>query len=99
MNDIVYSLICPEMFNHVIKHLRYNFFSDEPLNKSLFLCKPGQPHEELEDFSLRILSQGISFMGVDKNTGEVSSGSSGSGSSSSGSSSSGSSVLYLFVIP
>ncbi|KAK6634032.1 hypothetical protein RUM44_004639 [Polyplax serrata] len=75
MDDIVYGSIHPEMYNDVIQHLRYNFFADEPLNKSLHLCKPGQPHDELEEFSLSVLNQGDSFLGILESTGEVSSGS------------------------
>lgn len=33
MGDIVYSEINPENYADVIRHLRYNFFADEPLNK------------------------------------------------------------------
>ncbi|KAK6645366.1 hypothetical protein RUM43_001642 [Polyplax serrata] len=71
MDDIVYGSIHPEMYNDVIQHLRYNFFADEPLNKSLHLCKPGQPHDELEEFSLSVLNQGDSFLGILESTGEV----------------------------
>ncbi|KAL0281067.1 UNVERIFIED_CONTAM: hypothetical protein PYX00_002171 [Menopon gallinae] len=71
MGDIVYSEIHPEHYADVIRHLRYNFFADEPLNKSVSLCKPGEAHEELEQFSLDVLKEGMSFMATLEDTGEV----------------------------
>lgn len=53
-----------ERFNDVILHLRETFFSDEPVNKSVCLCKPGEPHIELEKHSLSTLEDGLSIMAV-----------------------------------
>jgi hypothetical protein len=61
-----------EYFEEVIVHLRNSFFADEPLNKSVNLCKPGEPHSELENHSLITLRDKLSIMVLDCNTGEVS---------------------------
>ncbi|XP_039293310.1 uncharacterized protein LOC111056184 [Nilaparvata lugens] len=55
----------------VIVHLRHNFFADEPINRSVQLCEPGQPHAELEEHSLSTLKDGMSVMALDTHTGEV----------------------------
>lgn len=63
--------IPPELYDSVIIHLRNNFFADEPLNKSVGLCKPGEPHAELEEHSLSTLQDGLSIAAIDKVTDEV----------------------------
>ncbi|XP_046663927.1 arylalkylamine N-acetyltransferase 1 isoform X1 [Homalodisca vitripennis] len=65
------SPIPEERYNEVIVHLRNNFFADEPLNKSLGLCEPGEPHAELEAHSLNTLHDQLSVMAVDKETDQV----------------------------
>lgn len=59
-----YIKIPPNRFNDVIEHLRYTFFADEPLNKSVQLCKPGEGHAESEKYSLKTLEDGLSVMAV-----------------------------------
>lgn len=65
------SPIPEERYDEVIVHLRKNFFADEPLNKSQGLCKPGEPHAELEAHSLNTLRDQLSVMAVDKLTDKV----------------------------
>lgn len=60
-------MIQPEHYDDVIKHLRSNFFSDETLNSSMDLCKPGEAHELLEKHSLDTLKDNVSIMAYDKN--------------------------------
>lgn len=60
-----------ELYDRVIIHLRNNFFADEPLNKSVGLCKPGEPHAELEEHSISTLQDGLSVAAVDKVTDEI----------------------------
>lgn len=52
-------------FPDVINHLRHNFFADEPLNKAVGLCQPGDSHYELEQHCLQTLKQGYSRMMID----------------------------------
>lgn len=59
-----YITITPDRFDDVIKYLRYTFFADEPLNKALQLCKPGEGHAESEKFSRETLKEGLSVMAV-----------------------------------
>lgn len=59
-----YITITPDRFDDVIKYLRYTFFADEPLNKALQLCKPGEGHAESEKYSRETLSEGLSVMAV-----------------------------------
>lgn len=59
-----YITITPERFDDVIQYLRYTFFADEPLNKALQLCKPGEGHAESEKFSRGTLKEGFSLMAV-----------------------------------
>lgn len=66
------SPIPEERYHDVIIHLRNNFFADEPLNKSLGLCKQGEPHAELEIHSLNTLGDQLSVMAVCRDTDEVS---------------------------
>lgn len=44
--------VTEERFGEVIQHLKMAFFADEPLNKAVGLCKPGEGHFELERHSL-----------------------------------------------
>lgn len=67
------SPIPEERYQDVIVHLRNNFFADEPLNKSLGLCKSGEPHAELEIHSLNTLGDLLSVMAVCRDTDQVSS--------------------------
>lgn len=66
------SPIPEERYHDVINHLRNNFFADEPLNKSLGLCKQGEPHAELEIHSLNTLGDQLSVMAVCRDTDQVS---------------------------
>ncbi|RZF35578.1 hypothetical protein LSTR_LSTR005106 [Laodelphax striatellus] len=69
---IAFSTPVPEdRYHDVIVHLRHNFFADEPINKSVELCQPGEPHAELEEHSLSTLRDGLSVMALDTETGEV----------------------------
>jgi hypothetical protein len=69
---IEFGLIPEERYDEVIHHLRNNFFADEPLNHAVSLCRPGEPHAELEDHSLTTLKDGLSQMAVLSDTGKVS---------------------------
>ncbi|XP_068158329.1 arylalkylamine N-acetyltransferase 1 [Drosophila tropicalis] len=60
-----YKVIGPEHYDNVIKHLRMTFFSDEPLNKAVKLCRPGEGHDELEKHCLNTVKDDISLMAVD----------------------------------
>jgi hypothetical protein len=53
-----YLRITADYYNDVISHLRKTFFADEPLNKSLSLCQPGQGHKELEEHSMATMKDG-----------------------------------------
>lgn len=53
-----------DRYNDVILHLRETFFSDEPLNKAMQLCQPGEGHIQLERHSLSTLEDGLSVMAV-----------------------------------
>lgn len=59
-----YQIVPSHRFNDIIIHLRKTFFCDEPLNKSVQLCKPGEGHLELEQTSLAALQDGLSIMAV-----------------------------------
>ncbi|XP_049541570.1 transferrin [Anopheles darlingi] len=63
-------LITEAWFPQVIHHLRQTFFADEPLNKAVSLCRPGDGHTLLEKHSLSSLHDGISVMAV-TNSGEI----------------------------
>ncbi|XP_046594428.1 arylalkylamine N-acetyltransferase 1 isoform X3 [Neodiprion lecontei] len=63
-SDLKVVSIQEDRFSDVIVHLRKNFFSDEPLNKAVKLCKRGEPHAALERHSLATLQQGFSRMAV-----------------------------------
>jgi hypothetical protein len=69
--DIEFGLIDEERYDDVIEHLRNNFFADEPLNNAVSLCRPGEPHAELEEHSLTTLRDGLSQMAVNIDTGQV----------------------------
>jgi hypothetical protein len=69
---IEFGPIPEERYNDVINHLRNNFFADEPLNHAVSLCRPGEPHAELEEHSLTTLRDGLSQMAVHTDTGQVS---------------------------
>ncbi|PSN36878.1 Dopamine N-acetyltransferase [Blattella germanica] len=68
---IEFGLIPEERYDEVIHHLRHNFFADEPLNHAVALCRPGEPHAELEEHSLTTLRDGLSQMAVDTSSGEA----------------------------
>lgn len=53
-----------ERIGDIISHLRDTFFADEPLNKSVKLCGPGEGHIELERHSIKTLRDGLSVMAV-----------------------------------
>ncbi|XP_071859201.1 arylalkylamine N-acetyltransferase 1 [Bombus fervidus] len=54
-------------FDDAINHLKWNFFSDEPLNHAVGLCEKGESQFELERHCLLTLKQGYSRMLVDQN--------------------------------
>ncbi|XP_078035042.1 arylalkylamine N-acetyltransferase 1 [Augochlora pura] len=54
-------------FEEAIHHLKWNFFSDEPLNRAVDLCSKGESQFELERHCLLTLKQGYSRMLVDQN--------------------------------
>ncbi|XP_047100140.1 arylalkylamine N-acetyltransferase 1 [Schistocerca piceifrons] len=68
---IDFSPIPEARYDDVIKHLRDNFFADEPLNCSVRLCQPGEPHAELEEHALSTLRDRLSWMAMDTDTGQV----------------------------
>lgn len=59
-----YVKITPDRIDDVIKYLRYTFFADEPLNKAVKLCEPGEGHHESEKYSRKTLESGLSVMAV-----------------------------------
>lgn len=59
-----FTCIPKERYGEVIKHLRDNFFADEPLNKAAGLCQKGEGHQELEYLSYSTLKDGLSLMAV-----------------------------------
>lgn len=71
-NQVTY--VCPITeydYEDVLKHLRNNFFADEPLNHSVGLCEPGQHHKDLEDHSLLTLKDGLSIKAVETGTNKI----------------------------
>lgn len=54
-------------FDDAIHHLKWNFFSDEPLNHAVGLCEKGESQFELERHCLLTLKQGYSRMLVNQN--------------------------------
>jgi hypothetical protein len=69
---IEFGIIPEDRYDDVIHHLRNNFFADEPLNHAVSLCRPGEPHAELEEHSLTTLRDGLSQMAVHTDTDQVS---------------------------
>ncbi|KFB37543.1 AGAP011168-PA-like protein [Anopheles sinensis] len=63
-NGLRMEIITEPWFPEVIQHLRRTFFADEPLNKAVNLCRPGDGHTLLEKHSLSSLRDGISVMAV-----------------------------------
>ena len=59
-----YTKIPSNRYDDVIEHLRQTFFADEPLNKAVELCRPGEGHGELEKHSLITLQDELSVMAV-----------------------------------
>ncbi|GAB0098972.1 uncharacterized protein DMENIID0001_147870 [Sergentomyia squamirostris] len=53
-----------DRFEEIIRHLRDTFFSDEPLNRAVKLCRPGEGHMELECQCEKTLQDGLSVMAV-----------------------------------
>lgn len=53
-----------ERFGEVIMHLKLSFFADEPLNKAVNLCQPGEGHLELERHALSTLADNMSIMAL-----------------------------------
>lgn len=56
--------VTEDRFGEVIQHLKLSFFADEPLNKAVGLCKPGEGHVELERHSLSTLADNLSVMAL-----------------------------------
>ncbi|CAL7939497.1 unnamed protein product [Xylocopa violacea] len=59
--------VAENRFDDAIHHLKWNFFSDEPLNHAVGLCERGESQYELERHCLLTLKQGYSRMLVDQN--------------------------------
>lgn len=59
-----YIRITANRFDDVIKYLRYTFFVDEPLNKAVELCKPGEGHAESEKYANKTMEEGFSVVAV-----------------------------------
>lgn len=57
-------IIPADRFDEVLEHLRNTFFADEPLNKSVELCRPGEGHPDLEKHSVATMQDGFSLMAV-----------------------------------
>ncbi|XP_059609185.1 arylalkylamine N-acetyltransferase 1 [Phlebotomus argentipes] len=53
-----------DRLGEIIIHLRNTFFADEPLNRAVKLCRPGEGHLELERHSEKTLRDGLSVMAV-----------------------------------
>lgn len=56
--------VTEDRFGEVIQHLKMAFFADEPLNKAVGLCMPGEGHVELERHSLSTLADNLSVMAL-----------------------------------
>lgn len=61
---MIFQRITPDRYHDVILHLRESFFFDEPLNKAVKLCIAGQGNEELENYSIATLEDGLSVMAI-----------------------------------
>lgn len=59
-----YVKIEPDRYDDVIKYLKFTFFSDEPLNKAIKLCEPGEGHHDLEKHCRKTLEDGLSLMAL-----------------------------------
>ncbi|XP_037049914.1 dopamine N-acetyltransferase [Bradysia coprophila] len=64
---MIFQRITPDRYNDVIVHLRDSFFFDEPLNKAVKLCTAGTGNEELENYSIATLEDGLSIMAINDN--------------------------------
>ena len=53
-------------YHDVIDFLRKTFFADEPLNKAVNLCSPGEGHLDLERLCLATLDDKLSVMAVNQ---------------------------------
>ncbi|XP_055695721.1 arylalkylamine N-acetyltransferase 1 isoform X2 [Lutzomyia longipalpis] len=53
-----------ERLGEIITHLRDTFFTDEPLNRAVKLCRPGEGHHELERHSEKTIRDGLSVMAI-----------------------------------
>ncbi|XP_075155956.1 arylalkylamine N-acetyltransferase-like 7 [Haematobia irritans] len=62
-----YKLITEDRYDDVIRHLKENFFADEPLNKAAGLCQRGLGNRDLEHHSLETLEDNLSLMAVTDN--------------------------------
>ncbi|XP_013099863.2 arylalkylamine N-acetyltransferase 1 isoform X1 [Stomoxys calcitrans] len=67
ISTMEYKLITEDRYDDVIRHLRDNFFADEPLNKAAGLCQRGFGNRDLEHHSLETLEDNLSFMAVADN--------------------------------
>ncbi|XP_055854493.1 arylalkylamine N-acetyltransferase 1-like [Episyrphus balteatus] len=59
-----YTSIPEDRFDDVIKHLRNNFYVDEPLSNAVGLCKKGEGHKEYEEFNYQNMQNGFNLMAV-----------------------------------
>ena len=58
-------LATEEHFEDIIQLLKKGFYSDEPLNKAVNLCQPGEGHPQLSQHSLITLRGGMSLVALD----------------------------------
>lgn len=59
-----YVKVTEDRYDDVIKYLRYTFFVDEPLNKAMELCKPGERHAESEKYARKTMEEGLSIAAI-----------------------------------
>jgi len=67
--NFVFKMAKPEDFPKVLQHMRSSFYVDEPLNKAIQYDEEDQ--KEMDKSILEVLDKGISFMALDKTTGDV----------------------------
>uniref|UniRef100_A0A1B0AXY8 aralkylamine N-acetyltransferase n=1 Tax=Glossina palpalis gambiensis TaxID=67801 RepID=A0A1B0AXY8_9MUSC len=61
-----YRVIPEDCYNAVMKHLRQNYFVDEPISKSVRLYKYGTTHKEVEKLCLQVLKKNLSIMATNE---------------------------------
>uniref|UniRef100_A0A1A9WWY6 aralkylamine N-acetyltransferase n=1 Tax=Glossina brevipalpis TaxID=37001 RepID=A0A1A9WWY6_9MUSC len=61
-----YRLVPEDCYNAVMKHLRQNYFVEEPISKSVRLYKCGSTHKEIEKLCLQVLRNNLSIMALNE---------------------------------